>query len=100
MLHVVWVISWIMSELCHSACMLFCLFDFPASLHHLLPACPADQLTQQSDRVLHVCYIMSGMQKHKLKPNELSQDQVISLQLFPAVVNMPFCVNIGNEQLA
>lgn len=55
-----------MSELCHSACMLFCLFDFPASLHHLLPACAADQLTQQSGRVLQVCYIMSGMQKHKL----------------------------------
>ncbi len=38
--------------------------------------------------------------KAQAQPNEFSQDQVISLQLFPAVVNMPFCVNIGNEQLA
>lgn len=54
MWHVLRVIPWIMSELCRSACMLFCLLDFPACLHNLLPACAANQLTQQTDRLLRL----------------------------------------------
>ena len=45
----------------HVRAVLFCLHAFwlvllsclPACLYHLLPACAANQLTQQTDRVLH-----------------------------------------------